>query len=608
MRSALPDPTAGKVAPVRRLLDYLEPHLPMITLGVLLMLASTVASVMIGLGLRVVIDAAVMHLNDITQRLAQAVPIASAVIIAFGVAVFGRGYCMQWVAVRVTQDVRRDIFSGIIDPGPGDVDSIAAGDLQTRIIADTQFLGEFLSTQVPIMVTAALMVIGGLVGALYVSPDMTAAVAVSVPVILLPFLLFKRKLRVAAEIRQNAIAELGRYAGEVFRNIRLVQAYGQQSAEGSRFTQRAGIVSRRSLQVAAIQFGVGAAGLTFALLGFAGLLWFAARRIAAQQMTIGEVVAFAFFTNLIVNASGQLTGFVTALNIATGTARRILQYLGAAAPETAAQPAPVASSCTGRIEFRDVHFAYPNRRAAPILKGFNLTIEAGSRVVIVGASGVGKSTLFELLMRFHDPQEGRILLDGIPLCSIPLDELRSRFALVSQRDELMSGTVRENIRYGAPEASDEQAVVAARIAHADELICGLPNGYETRVGETGRALSGGERQRVALARAVLVDRPVLLLDEATSALDLNSEAAIDSALQQLCDRDGITTVLISHRWSIVSGAAARVIVVGDGRVIAEGPHERLLAECALYRRLLNAGDPVSLPQHDDTRKQAAEIT
>lgn len=578
----------SQLAPIMRIFAYVKHYKLVVLIGVIAMFITTGASVMMGQGIRVVIDNAVIHYQEITSYSFDIVFYIVLFIIVYGVAVFLRGYCMAWVSVRVTEDLRVDIFKNIIAMSPGCIDELYSGDIQTRIISDTNELGLFLTEQIPVLLASTIMLVGGLIGAVYISLEMTLLVAVCVPLIFLPFIIFSKKLNQVGESIQTKIADTGRYAGEVFRNIKTVQAYNQQQTETERFLVRAKSVSAHKLCAAQLEFGLLSLILSFAFAGFIGLLWGSSLNIISGNITIGDLVAFAFYTGMIVIAAGDLFSLVTLLNIAAGTAKKIMQHIDAGAslflPK---QKQNFIDNTAGHIEFRDVYFTYPSRPESTVLNGVNLLIEPGSRLALVGPSGSGKSTLLDLLMCFYEPQSGQISVNGVELCNIDMQQWRNQLAYISQKDSIISGSIIDNIRYGYPDASDEQVSVAAQKAYAHDFINNLPDAYQTDIGEMGTWLSGGQRQRIALARAFILEPTLLLMDEATSALDSVSERFIEQSLGNMSSNGKqITTIVIAHRLSTAI-LADKVAVMDNGKIIAQGCHEELLKQCNVYKTLCN---------------------
>lgn len=574
--------------PIKRLLRYVKRYKWIVVIGIASMLVTTSVSMTMGQGIRIVIDNAVNHYKFVDKFSIEVLFYITIILITYGIAMFIRGYSMVWVAAKVTEDLRVDIFKNVISQGPGYIEEQYTGDIQSRIVSDTNELGNFLAEEIPALLASVIMLIGGITGALYISIEMALIVALCVPLIFLPFLIFSKRLNQIGESIQLKIADSGRYAGEVFRNIKTVQAYNQQNSENERFKSRAKIVSHYKFRAGKLEHGLFAVVITLAYAGFIGLLWGSSLNIINGEITIGELVGFAFYAGLIVMAAGDFFTLVTSLNIAAGTAKKIMQLIDVGSTENISEKKQTsAKNIMGCIEFKDVHFTYTSRPEVKILKGINLRVDVGSRLALVGPSGSGKSTLLDLLLCFYEPQSGSVCINGVDLKEVNKEQWRSQLAYISQQDSIISGSILENICYGNIEASIEQVIVAAKKAYAHDFINNLPNAYDTDIGEMGTWLSGGQRQRIALARAFILDPSLLLLDEATSALDISSEQYIEKSLNSFTSKgEKRTTIVIAHRLSTAM-LADKVAVLDNGKITAYGSHEQLLVESSVYKKLCN---------------------
>jgi ATP-binding cassette subfamily B protein len=408
-------------------------------------------------------------------------------------------------------------------------------------------------------------------------------IALGVPLVLLPILIFGRRVRNLSNQSQDSIASVGSYAGEVIQHIRVVQSYTREQFESDAFdreVERAFEIARRRIWQRSLLI-CGAMLLLF--VGMAGMLWEGGQDVISGRMSGGELGAFVFYAIMVGTGLATISEVWGEVQRAAGAAERLVELINTRS--LIDDPGTLAStpmSARPELCMDHVTFRYPTRPQQPALQNFTLRIEAGKSLALVGPSGAGKSTVFELLQRFYDPQQGRVLLDGQNIRNMGLKQLREHIALVPQQPALFTGDVRYNIAYGKLDATDAEVVAAATAAHAHDFISALPDGYASHLGEQGVRLSGGQRQRIALARAILNDPKILLLDEATSALDSESEHQVQLALQELMQNR--TTVIIAHRLSTILHAD-NIAVLDAGRLIATGTHEQLLRDCALYARL-----------------------
>jgi ATP-binding cassette subfamily B protein len=552
-------------------------------LGALLALVTTAAiTLSMGQGIRLLVDQG--FLTQSPAALNRSIAAFLLLVAGLAAGTFARFYLVSWIGERCVADIRRQVFDHLIELHPGFYEDNRSSEIQSRLTTDTTLLQSVIGSSLSLFLRNALMVLGGIGLLFYTNPKLTSIVVVALPLVLAPILLFGRRVRGLSRQSQDRIAEVGSYVAQTLGQIKTVQAYNHQTEDRRRFgetveqafaTARQRILQRAWLITLVIVLVLGAVGV---------MLWVGGMDVIAGKISGGELAAFVFYSLIVGSALGTLSEVIGELQRAAGAAERIAELLQAR-NEIQAPPVGLqrtSARVSGRLQVRELVFAYPSRPTAPAIRGLNLDIEPGETVALVGPSGAGKSTLFDLLLRFYDPQQGQILIDGLDVRSLDPKDLRRHFALVSQSPALFFGTVEENLRYGQPQASDEQVQAAARIAHAHEFIMELPRGYQTPLGEAGLGLSGGQRQRLAIARALLVDAPILLLDEATSALDAQSEHLIQQALPTLMQ--GRTTLVIAHRLATVQNAD-RIAVVEQGRVVAVGTHGALMAGNELYARL-----------------------
>lgn len=496
----------------------------------------------------------------------------------------GRFYCVMWMGERVVADVRKAVYEHLMGLSPSFYEKTKTGEILSRLTTDTTLIQSVVGASASVALRNFFMLIGALTLLVYTSPRLSAYFVVLAPMVILPLLLVGRRVRGQSNVAQEKVADTSALASEALGAIRTVQSFTQEKREAERFDGavehafRAGRrrITSQALLTATIIF------LVFA--SIVGVLWAGARLVASDpNFTGGELAQFILYSVLAAGSMGALSEVWTEVQRAAGAAERLVELLNVPSDIVAPQnPVALPARIDGALKLENVSFKYPTRDHVEVLRDFSLTITPGEKIALVGPSGAGKTTVFQLLLRFYDPQEGRITIDGEDLRDLDPVDLRSQFSVVSQDPIIFGTTARENILYGRPDASDSEIEAAARVATADRFLEDLPEGYDTDLGPNGVTLSGGQRQRVAIARAVLRGAPVLLLDEATSALDSENESLVQGALDSLME--GCTTLIIAHRLSTIL-KADRIIVMDEGRIVDIGRHDELVAKGGLYARL-----------------------
>ena len=563
------------------LLQLLAPYRRRVILALVALVVAAGAMLAVGQGLRAVIDRGFAAGDPawLDRTLAAMV----AVILVLALATYVRFYNVSWLGERVTADLRRRVFDHLLTLPPAWFEAGRTGEVITRLTADTTQIENVIGSSLSIALRNALLLVGGLALLFTTSLKLSLLTVAGVPLVVTPIIVFGRRVRTLARASQARVAALGERIDETIHEIRIVQAYGHEAADRRAFgalveqsfataRQR---VANRALLVACVLV------LVFGAIAF--ILWVGGHDVLAGELSAGQLSAFVFYAAIVAGSVGALSEVWGDLQRATGATERLLEILSTRpAIQAPAQARALPEPARGAIDFEGISFRYPSRPDTPALDDFNLRVAPGETVALVGPSGAGKSTVFQLLLRFYDPEGGVIRIDGLPLTEADPLALRRRMALVSQEAVIFAASVADNVRYARPDASPAEVHAACAAAFADEFIARLPEGYETDLGERGVRLSGGQRQRIAIARAILADRPILLLDEATSALDAESERMVQTALEGLMR--GRTTLVIAHRLATVQ-QADRIVVLDGGRVVQQGRHADLISAGGLYARL-----------------------
>jgi ATP-binding cassette subfamily B protein len=494
-----------------------------------------------------------------------------------------RFYLVSWLGERVVADLRRAVYDHLLGLSPSFFEVTKTGEVLSRLTTDTTLIQTIVGSSASMALRNVFILVGGSIMMVQTSPMLAGLAALGVPAVVLPIVIYGRAVRSLSRINQDRIADTSALAGEVLGAIQTVQASTQEPMERKRFGAAVETAFRTANQRNLARAVLTAFVISLISAAIVGVLWVGAHLVLSGGLTAGGLGQFILYAVLVSGSVGVLSEVWGDLQKAAGATERLVELLALEpAVKAPARPRQIPAAAKGAIRFEDVSFRYPLRPEMQALAGFSLTVEPGEVVALVGPSGAGKSTVFQLLLRFYDPERGRILFDGMPLTETDPGALRRHIAIVPQDVVLFSGTVADNIRYARPEAGDAEVEAAAQAASALAFIKAMPQGFGTMLGERGVTLSGGQRQRIAIARAVLRNAPLLLLDEATSALDSESELQVQDALERLMHTR--TTLVIAHRLSTVQ-SADRIIVMDAGGAVAEGRHADLIRQGGLYARL-----------------------
>ncbi|MEP1353334.1 MAG: ABC transporter transmembrane domain-containing protein [Tateyamaria sp.] len=569
-----------KIGALRELAPFVLPYWPLLIAAFLALVTTAIVSLTLPLAVRRVVDnfgSEDPHILDLYFM--AAIGIAGLLAVGTGV----RYALVTRLGERVVADIRKAVFDRVIGMSPSFYENVMTGEVVSRITTDTTLILSVIGSSVSIALRNLLIFIGGLALMLLTSAKLTGLVLLIVPAVVVPILVLGRKLRVLSRENQDWIAASSGRASEQLSAVQTVQAFTHEAASRAMFSDVTEAsygsakrrITTRALMTVIVIF------LTFS--GIVGVLWIGANDVRAGLMSQGALIQFVIYAVMVAGSVAALSEIIGELQRAAGATERLVELLQTRDEvRDIDTPAVLAQPIRGQITFEDVHFAYPARPKIAALDGTSFDIQPGETVAFVGPSGAGKTTVIQMLLRFYDPQSGHIRLDGVDVATLERETFRQNIALVPQDPMIFAASAAENIAFGRPGATRQEVEAAAKAAAAHDFVSALPQGYDSPLGERGVMLSGGQKQRIAIARAILRDAPVLLLDEATSALDAESERAVQDAVDKLAK--GRTTLIVAHRLATVK-KADRIIVLDQGRIVAQGPHDALVDEGGLYARL-----------------------
>ena len=580
-RSAAKSPRA-----LRGLLPFLRPYRVRMALALLFLVGAAAATLALPLALRSLIDGGLVSADPGARVMALREHFVALFGVGVALGVFSalRFYMVSWLGERITADLRNAVYAHVVRQSPEFFETTQTGEVLSRLTTDTTLVQTVVGSSLSMGLRNMVMGVGALAMLVVTNPRVMLPVMGMLALIVLPSVYVGRRVRRLSRASQDRVADASAIAAEVLNAIPVVQSYTQQRREAARFeaaTERAfdTAVRRTRVRSVLVAFIISAT--------FGALLWGlyqGTQAVLRGDITAGHLGQTVLYVIVLVSSVAVLSEVYGEVLRAAGATERLMELLHARSPvDEPARPVALPAAQGGSsVRFDHVTFHYPSRPAQAALRDFSLDVRPGETVALVGPSGAGKSTVLQLLLRFYDAQQGVVSVDGVPVNAVPLDELRGRIGIVPQDSTVFSASAMDNIRYGRPDAGDDEVFAAARAAFADEFIRALPEGYATHLGERGVRLSGGQRQRISIARAMLKNPPLLLLDEATSALDAESERMVQAALEAAMR--GRTTIVIAHRLATVL-RADRIVVMEGGRILDEGTHAQLVARGGLYARL-----------------------
>jgi len=577
-------PAATKMSSIKQLIRLIAPYRWRWVCAIIALLFTAGITLTIGQGVRMVIDDG--FVAGSASQLQQGIYLLLGLSVLMAAGTFVRFYLVSWLGERVSADMRSAVFDNIVSLSPGYFDNNRSGEIMSRLTADTTLLQSIVGSSFSLALRSSISTTGALIILIITNLKLTIVILGCIPLVLLPILIFGRRVRALSRQSQDSIANVGTYAGEIITQLKTVQSYTREDYERGAFNEEvesAFAIARRRVKQRAVLM---AAVIVLVFGALSGMLWVGGNDVLNGTMSAGDLGAFVFYAMLVAMGVATMSEVYGDLQRAVGATDRLVDLMTAKATILAPDSIEVAASeLAAEVRFKQVNFSYPSRPGQKALEDFSIHIPEGKVVALVGPSGAGKSTVFELMQRFYDPQAGSVLLGNTDIRELTPADLRQQLGVVSQHPALFSADVSHNIRYGKPDASDEEVQAAAQAAYAHEFIEQLPEGYASFLGEQGVRLSGGQKQRIAIARAILKNPRLLLLDEATSALDTHSEQQVQLALDKLMENR--TTLIIAHRLSTILHAD-HIVVMDHGKQVASGTHQQLLKESELYAKLADA--------------------
>lgn len=574
-------PPKGKLVNLKTLWSFVRNYKPQLFWASFFLVIAALTVLIVPTALGDIVDKGFS--SDNAQKVDDYFYIFFGIVVVMAIATAARFYFVTWLGERVVADIRKAVYERLITLSPEFFEDNRPGEIVSRLTADTTLVQTIVGSSVSVWARNFLIAVVGTVWLFFMSPELMTYILLMIPLLLGIIIVVGKRVRNLSRTSQDKVADVGARANESLSALNIVQAFTQEQSEARRFGDHvddAFLAARRRIRVRA--------ALTFTMISMifgaiAVVLYQGAQDVIAGSMTGGQMLDFIMRAVFVAGAFGALSEVYSELQRAAGAAGRLAELLSAEAIIKApSNPAAMPKDIKGEIHFDNVTFHYPSKKDEAALSGFNLRVKPGETLALVGPSGAGKTTVLQLLLRFYDPQTGKITIDGINISDTEPTDFRKYLSLVPQETIIFADSIAENIRYGRLDATDEEVRTAAKAAAAHEFIERSDQGYDTALGERGTRLSGGQRQRIAIARAILRDAPILLLDEATSALDAESELKVQSALDNLMEDR--TTVVIAHRLATVK-KADRIIVLDEGKIVAEGTHAELVSKDGLYKRL-----------------------